>query len=120
MPFEYLLPKAAELYEKHPPEEIELEVQLMVIQEYVFYFDRFVFFPSLHSTLIIRIEYFTQEKATRTGTKRGSKTTIAGSTQSGRQEFTNKSIIATDFVEQTNRTGHNRIFNCHRHLRILL
>lgn len=33
LPFEYLLPKAAELYEKHPPDEIELEVQLMVIQE---------------------------------------------------------------------------------------
>lgn len=33
LPFEYLLPQAAKLYEKHPPDEIEIEVQEMVLKE---------------------------------------------------------------------------------------
>lgn len=33
LPFEYLLQSAATLYEKHKPDEIELEVQQMVIRE---------------------------------------------------------------------------------------
>lgn len=33
LPFEYLLQNAAQLYKKHPPDEIEIEVQVMVEQE---------------------------------------------------------------------------------------
>lgn len=33
LPFEYLLRKAAKLYEIHPPDEIELEVQQLIIRE---------------------------------------------------------------------------------------
>lgn len=37
LPFEYLLCKAAELYKKHPPDVIELDVQELIAKEYVFH-----------------------------------------------------------------------------------
>lgn len=36
LPFEYLLQSAEKLYEKHPPEQIELDVQKMIIREFVY------------------------------------------------------------------------------------
>lgn len=36
LPFEYLLQNAEKLYAKHPPEQIELDVQQMIIREYVY------------------------------------------------------------------------------------
>lgn len=35
LPFEYLLCKAAELYKKHPPDVIELDVEQLIAKEYV-------------------------------------------------------------------------------------
>lgn len=36
LPFEYLLQNAEKLYEKYPPEQIELDVQKMIIKEFVY------------------------------------------------------------------------------------
>lgn len=36
LPFEYLLQNAEKLYAKYPPEKIELDVQQMIIREFVF------------------------------------------------------------------------------------
>lgn len=72
LPYEYLLPKVAELYQKLPPDKIELESQLIVIQE---------------------------KKQLQ---KKDSRTTTTGITRSDRQKRIAKSIIAANSMESTN------------------
>lgn len=81
LPFEYLLQNAEKLYEKHPPEQIELDVQQMIIRELVnFHIGTNM---SDWSNVLLSLIILLQKTTAREGSQRGGKTSVTIATESG-------------------------------------
>lgn len=69
---------------------------------------------------LLNLFSFEQETTTRKGNERSGKTASASPTQSCRQKFTHLSNNTAHDMEQTDSIGNYSIFNCNRHMCLLL